>query len=188
MKRCSKCKETKNLKEFYKDKTKQDSHKSWCKGCDAEYGKALYNYIKEFGVRPPKKVSKSPNCIECNKEFYTGVKEKGKVKYCAKSMCSFCYEKSRGARRVKKEVREYLYHEKESDQYTLQKENKELLRSFVNTIKRRNYYINEVDTYRIVDLFIIFFDKSYRDLDQYNPLFQVKFMWDYLETIEKDLN
>jgi hypothetical protein len=187
MKRCSKCKERKVDTDFHKDKTKHDGRKTWCKKCDSVAGKTLYDYIKTFGVRPLKKQPKCSHCVECSKEFYTVVREKGKVKYCAKNMCSACYEKGRGARRVKKEVRDYSFHEKERDQELLQIENKELLKSFVDNIRRKGYNVNEIDTYRIVDLFIIFFEDSYRDLDQYNPLVQVKFMWDYLEKIEKDL-
>jgi len=187
MKKCSKCKEKKIDTDFYKDKNKHDGRKSWCKKCDGVYGKSVYDYIKTFGVRPPRKIPKCSNCVECGKEFYIGTKERGKVKYCAKNMCSACYEKARGARRVKKEIRDYSYHEKERDQELLQRENKQLLRTFVDDVRRRGYHVNEIDTYRIVDLFIIFFEDSYRDLDQYNPLVQVKFMWNYLENIEKDL-
>ena len=36
MKKCSKCKKEKELTEFYKDKSKKDGLKSWCKECHLE--------------------------------------------------------------------------------------------------------------------------------------------------------
>lgn len=40
MKTCSKCKETKPMSEFYKDRSKKDGLRSWCKSCFKRYRKS----------------------------------------------------------------------------------------------------------------------------------------------------
>ena len=37
-KRCSKCKDFKPLSEFYRNRTRKDSHKAYCKTCSKKYG------------------------------------------------------------------------------------------------------------------------------------------------------
>ncbi|MCP4082354.1 MAG: hypothetical protein GY743_19145 [Planctomycetaceae bacterium] len=42
MKKCTKCKETQPLTEFYKEKSMADGHQNQCKACRKEYQKAHY--------------------------------------------------------------------------------------------------------------------------------------------------
>ncbi len=69
---CTKCKKSKNLSEFYKDKQKKDRLCFWCKGCsDKRYNKYIktlsakinkQNYMKEYDVKR-KMVVKEKNLI-----------------------------------------------------------------------------------------------------------------------------
>ncbi|MFA5407193.1 MAG: hypothetical protein WC343_00295 [Bacilli bacterium] len=53
-KRCTKCGEEKPLTEFYRDRTKSDGRKSWCKLCTSGYQREYYeeNREKRAGQRP----------------------------------------------------------------------------------------------------------------------------------------
>ncbi len=48
MKECSKCKETKDLTEFGKDKRAKDGRHSWCKNCLRQYSKQYREDNKEY--------------------------------------------------------------------------------------------------------------------------------------------
>lgn len=52
MKRCPKCEQTKPLSDFHVDRSKNDGHKSWCKGCVNGQDRDGYAERKAAPVRP----------------------------------------------------------------------------------------------------------------------------------------
>ena len=44
---CNKCKQEKELTEFYKNKKRKDGHSTWCKECDREYNQMYYKQNKD---------------------------------------------------------------------------------------------------------------------------------------------
>ena len=50
MKRCTKCKAEKELKEFSKDKNRKDGLSYRCKGCRSEYKKIYYLSLKSASI------------------------------------------------------------------------------------------------------------------------------------------
>jgi len=51
MKRCSRCKKTKDESDFAKDRSRKDGLSHWCKNCDRDYGRKKYRKKKGPHVR-----------------------------------------------------------------------------------------------------------------------------------------
>ena len=67
MKQCSKCKQSKPLTEFSKDKNKTDGYKSECKSCVKEYQQKNQDKIKEYNKEYKQK--NQDKIKEYNKEY-----------------------------------------------------------------------------------------------------------------------
>ena len=78
-KKCSKCKNTKNIDEFHTDKSRNDGHASYCKECDREYHRQHYLNHKQYYKTKAKKYRKQYkewfkslkqelSCASCNED------------------------------------------------------------------------------------------------------------------------
>ena len=71
MKECTKCKETKELDEFYKDKRMTDGHGSWCKLCNHQSRKNYYHTNKDTARESAAKwVKANPDKVRAIKRRY----------------------------------------------------------------------------------------------------------------------
>ena len=80
MKRCSKCKETKDFSEFSKDNRAKDKHQSKCKACERQYArdnkKRIAEYQKQYREDNKKKLAEyGKQHRDNNKDYYAEYKK-----------------------------------------------------------------------------------------------------------------
>ena len=121
---------------------------------------------------------KVSNCIDCNKGFDSETKN-----YC-KGFCVTCYNRNykKGIKVMTKTVYDWPVIP-ETSAKALRRENKEVLKAFVDTVERNGGWITSIDAYRLADLFLIYYDKSTRDIDIFRIDQQLAFMWNYIRTL-----
>ena len=124
-KKCSKCKETKQSSEFYKDNSKKDGYRPDCKACSKKRNKERYKENKEWFVEKSKKYYREniESCKNRSKNFYENNKIKILKSHKAYRQNNTEICKSRSKNYYKKHKQEILecskkYRKSHEDYYT----------------------------------------------------------------------
>lgn len=80
MKKCTTCKDNKNLTEFNKNKRKKDGYSNVCRDCNKKYSQKYYNNNKDIQLESVRKRAKV--IITENRKKYFQLLSEGKCKKC----------------------------------------------------------------------------------------------------------
>jgi hypothetical protein len=145
MKTCKKCKEEKELSEFYKDKRAKDDLFLYCKSCQKEYRKEYRKNNKE------KIKEKKKEYYENNKEYFKEL-YKNNIEYFKEKHKEY---KEKNKEKIKEKRKEYF------KEY--RKNNKEKIKE-----KNKKYYENNKEYHNE-------YNKEYqKNKKQTNPLFKLR--------------
>ena len=98
-KRCSKCKDFKQLSDFYKHSSKKDGFQSYCKSCQRIYNQTekvkayqiLYGQTKKGKARNKRFNTHHPNQIKAKNTVNNAI-QAGKLPRPDTLFCTYCYE------------------------------------------------------------------------------------------------
>jgi len=80
LKICAKCKQKKEINDFYKSKISKDGAESYCKKCKLSYARRYKEHKREYDKKRRERLKNDPKFIKKGKELYKRRKIKGKVK------------------------------------------------------------------------------------------------------------
>lgn len=123
MKICYKCRETKNLFDFYKNSSKKDGFQTYCKQCDKRYLGKIINCekcSKEFRIKHRNTKKRKTNlCLDCTNTLLIE-RNKSRIKNSVFSTKGYKY-----SRDLQEKHGYILNHRKEMEEYLGRKLNKD---------------------------------------------------------------
>jgi hypothetical protein len=134
MKKCSKCKEEKEIELFSKNKSTKDGLRGRCKLCDKEYAYQRKNYQKEYYI------SKKESIFDNRKKYYK--KNKERISKYQSDWRQSNKDRIKENRIKRKDLNPELYKQKRAESYIKNKEkikitNKEYVLKNKDVVKKR---------------------------------------------------
>lgn len=175
MKVCIVCGIEKVLDDYYTNNNNPDGKHNVCRACE----KIRQARIRSLKDKKPRKVWES--CIKCGEKFDEI------VKHGSKGRCRKCYNTEFYATNkdlIKDKYIQTKKYLKAQNYDKLRRDNKESLKQFIVNIERRNYEIDSIDAYKMLNFFEIYYDGSSSKYDHLSVEDQLIIFWEYLSKIK----
>lgn len=113
-KRCSKCETVKPISEFYKDNTKTDGYRSYCKECKKIHGKQ-YRFLNHDKIRETERLYKINNREKVNEYTKLYCEKKRKETIIRQAERAKYYEEHKEEIEKEKEIKKAIRRKKEKE-------------------------------------------------------------------------